>query len=146
MSSWRDGASPQAQQDLDSLLDTAIRFAEQQLTTRGAFFPYAVATGNDGEPEMIAARPDSDDEHPPAADVLESCVAALDEKRADIRACALVADVRVPELGGDAVRVELEHAEGQALTVLLPYRKKRLGRGVDFGDVRAQAGSRRIWA
>src|SRR5205823_540247 len=51
---------------------------------------------------------------------------------------------RLPD--GDAVRVELEHAEGQAIAVLLPYKKKRLGRGLEFQSLRAGTGSRQIWA
>jgi hypothetical protein len=77
--------------------------------------------------------------------VIDACFAALAGKRNDIRAGAVVADARVPELGGDAIRVDIEHAEGHALTVLLPYTKKRLRRGVDYGEPRAQAGVARIW-
>jgi hypothetical protein len=44
--------------------------------------------------------------------------------------------------GGDAIRVDLEHVDGHALTVLLPYTK---GRQVDFGRLRAQPGRRQIW-
>jgi len=146
VASWRDNASTQAQQDLDGLLDAALGFAQQQLATRGEFFPYAAAVGSDGEAEMIAARPDADDENPPSADVIDACVAALVSQRDYIRAGAIVADVRVAELGGDAIQVDLEHADGHALTVLLPYTKKRLRKGVDYGPMRAQAGRRRIWA
>lgn len=45
----------------------------------------------------------------------------------------------------EAIQVELEHVEGHALTVLLPYTKKRLRRGVDYGPLRAEACTRRIW-
>jgi hypothetical protein len=146
MGSWRDAASPQAQQDLDGLLDAALGFAQQQLDRRGEFFPYAAAIGTDGAAEMIAARPDPHDEHPRSADVIEACVAALVSQRDHIRAGAVVADVHLPELGGDAIRVELEHSDGHALTVVLPYAKKRLRKGIEYGQLRAQAGRRRIWA
>lgn len=144
MTSWRDNASAQAQNDLDGLLDAALGFAQQQLETRGEFFPYAAAVGTDGEANMIAAGPDAD-EHPRSADVVDACVAALVSQRDYIRAGAIAADIRLPDEGGDAIRVELEHADGHALTVLLPYTKKKLRRGVDYGELRAQAGSRRIW-
>lgn len=146
MTSWRDSASPQAQDDLDGLLGVAIEFAQQQLDTRGEFFPYAAAVGTDGQAEMIAARPDPHDEHPASADVIDACIAALTNKRGQIRAGAVVADVRLSDQGSDAIRVDLEHAEGHALTVLLPYTKKKLRRGIDYGQIRAQAGHRRIWA
>lgn len=143
MSSWRDNASTQAQADLDGLLDVALGFAQQQLNTHGEFFPYAVAVDLDGQAEMIAARIDPDDEHPKSTDVIDACVAALTSQRDYTRAGAVVADVRLAS--SDAVRVDLEHVDGHALTVLLPYSKKRRRRGVDYGQLRAQAGSVRIW-
>lgn len=145
MSSWRDDASAQAQDDLDRLLDAALGFAQQQLDTRGEFFPYAAAIDSDGTAEMIAARPAPDDEHPRSADVVDACVAALVSQSDHIRAGAIVADVHAEELGGDAIRVDLEHAEGHALTVLLPYAKKRLRKTIDYGPMRAQPGRRRVW-
>ena len=46
----------------------------------------------------------------------------------------------------DAVRVELEHRDGHAISVLLPYKRKRLRRGLDFGDLSAGPGERRVWS
>lgn len=145
MASWRDRASAQAQDDLDGLLDVVLGFAQQQLDTHGEFFPYAAAIGVDGQAKMIAARSDAGDEHPGSAQVLDACLVALADTRNTIRAGAIVADVRLPDLGSDAIQVDLEHIEGHALTVLLPYTKKRLRRGVDYGPLRAEAGTRRIW-
>lgn len=145
MTSWRDSASPEAQDDLDGLLDAVLGFAQQQLDARGEFFPYAAAVGRDGETQMLAAQPDPDETQPRSADLIDACIAALVSQRDYIRAGAVVADVRVSELGSDAIRVHLEHAEGHALTVLLPYAKERVGRGIDYGQLRAQAGSRHIW-
>lgn len=146
MGFWRDSASPRAQQDLDGLLNVALGFAEQQLASHGEFFPYAAAIRADGAAEMIAARPDPDDEHPRSADVIASCIAGLVSRRDDIRAGAIVSDVRLVEAGGDAIQVDLEHVEGHALTVLLPYAKKRLRKAVRYGPMRAETGHRRIWA
>jgi hypothetical protein len=143
MSSWRDTASAEAQADLDGLLNVALGFAEQQLATQGEFYPYAAAIGVDGEAEMIAARP-GDEEHPRSADVVAACFGALTDKRDMIRAGAVVSDVLMND-GGDAIRVDLEHAEGLALTALLPYTKRRLSKKVEFGELRAQAGQRQIW-
>lgn len=145
MTSWREGASPQAQQDLDGLLNPALGFAQQQLDKYGEFFPYAVVVRADGEVEMVAARPDGSDDRPTSADVMDACRATVAERRNHLRAAAVIADVRLDEVG-DAIRVELEHTEGPALTVLLPYAKKRFGRGLEFGELRAATGSRRIWA
>jgi len=97
----------------------------------------------DGDTAMVAGDP-GQGEQPLSSDVLSALVEGFRARRASIRAAALAADVRLPD--GDAVRVELEHAEGQAIAVLLPYKKKRLGRGLEFQSLRAGTGSRQIWA
>jgi hypothetical protein len=145
VSSWRDIASPEAQDDLDGLLNTMLGFGQQQLAKHGEFFPFGGAIGNDGALEMIAAHPDAHDDRPASADVVDACVAALRSKRDAIRAGAVASDVRVrAPAAGDAIRVDLEHAEGHALTVLLPYTKKWRGK-IDYGTIAAHAGEHRIW-
>jgi hypothetical protein len=93
---------------------------------------------------MVAARPDADD-RPASADVITACRTTLAEQRDQLRAAAVVADIRMPQ-SGDAIQVELEHTEGAALTVLLPCSKKRFGKTIDYGQLRAAAGTRHIWA
>lgn len=144
MTSWREHASPQAQADLDGLLEPALGFAQQQLAQHGEFFPYAVVVRTDGETEMVAARPDATNDRPASADVITACRTTLAERRDQLRAAAIVADVRLTD-GGDAVQAELEHTEGPALTILLPYSKKRFGRGIDYGPLRAAAGTHHVW-
>jgi hypothetical protein len=51
--------------------------------------------------------------------------------------------VQLPD--SDAVRVELEHRDGQAMAVLLPYKKKRFGRGVDYEDLRGGTTDKQVW-
>lgn len=143
MASWRDTASQQAQDDLDGLLGPALGFAQQQLETHGEFYPYAVVVDADGQQRMVAA--DTRSDQPDSSDLITSLIAGLSDKRDQLRGAAIVADVRVPELGGDAVRVTLEHSERVALTVLLPYRTRRFGRGVDYGDLQAGAAAAFIW-
>lgn len=145
MASWRDLASPQAQHDLDSLLDPALGFAQQQLDKHGEFFPYAVVVRTGGQIEMVAARADSANDGPRSADVIVACRTTLAERRDHLRAAAVVADVRLPD-GRDAIRVELEHTEGPALTVALPYAKKRFGRGIDYEPLRVGPGTRHVWS
>lgn len=144
MPSWRDTASPQAQQDLDGLLEPSLGFAQQQLDRHGEFFPYAVVVRTDGQTEMVAARPNATNGRPASADVFDACRTTVAERRDQLRAAAVVADVHLPD-GSDAVQIELEHTEGPAVTVQLPYSKKRLGRGIDYGRLRASAGTRHVW-
>jgi hypothetical protein len=146
MTSWRDTASLQAQRDLDELLNAALGFAQQQLASRGEFYPYAAAVRFDGQTEMIAARPEPADQHPPAPDVVAACVEELRSRQTQLRAGAIVSDVRLPDLSGsDAIDVALEHAEGHALRVQLPYTRRPPGNHIDYGQLRAAPAGRRIW-
>jgi hypothetical protein len=126
------------------LLNVSLGFGQQQLAKRGEFYPYAAAIRIDGEVQMIAANPDPANEHPAATDVAVACFGALTDNRDEIRAGAVVTDVRTGD-GEDAIRVDLEHAEGQALAVLLPYTKGRLDQEISYGLIRAAPGHRQIW-
>jgi hypothetical protein len=140
--SWRDTASQRAQDDLDRLLNEALPFAQQMLDKSGEFYPYGAAIGADGQVAMFGADP-GQGEHPKSSDVIAMLVGGLRAKRADLRAAAVVADVRAGE--SDAIRVQVEHREGPVLTVLLPYKKKRLGRGIEYGQMRASAAEAQVW-
>ena len=143
MPSWRDAASQQARDDLDGLLDPALGFAQHQLDKHGEFYPYSVVVDCVGQQRMVAA--DTGEERPSSADLIAALISALSEQRHGLRAIAIVADVRLPEMGGEAIRVTLEHNEQIALSVLLPYRRRRLGRGFDYGDLQAGAAPAFIW-
>ena len=143
MTSWRDDASQQAQDDLDGLVGAALPFAEQMLDQHGEFFPYAVALDVSGEARTVAADPGGG-EQPASLDVLATLTEGLRAERDGLRAVALVSDVRLSD--SDAIRVELEHREGQALAVFLPYKKKRMRRGVEYSDMTAGPGAPQVWA
>lgn len=123
-------------------MNAALPFATQQLDKRGAFLPFGVAIDSAGQVRMLAGDP-GQGESPEGTAVLAIMVEGLRRERDDLRAVALVADVRHTE--NDAVRVQLEHREGQAIAVLLPYKKKRFGRGIDYADVTAVPGEAQIW-
>ena len=81
-----------------------------------------------------------------AQNLLDSLHQAARSQGASIRAAAFVADVKVPGKPGDAIRVGVEHAEGVSIAVLLPYSKRRLGRGVDYEQLQTAPGERHVWA
>jgi hypothetical protein len=143
MTSWRDTASQLAQDDLDGLVNAALPFATEQLDRHGEFYPYGVSLGFEGDQRMVAGDP-GHGERPTSAAVLSTLVEGLRRDRESLRAVALVADVRWSD--GDAIRVELEHRESQAIAVLLPYKKKRFGRGIEYGNLAAASSSPQIWS
>jgi hypothetical protein len=142
MGSWRDSTSKEAQNDFDGLLNAALPFATDMLRKHQEFFPFGAAIDRSGSQRMIAADPGLG-EQPPSLDVLAALVAGMRGERDSLRAVALVADVRLTD--SDAVRVELEHREGSAIAIVLPYKVRRLRRGLDLGELKAAPGSRQVW-
>jgi hypothetical protein len=141
--SFRDSASQQVQDDLDGLMNAALPFAQRMLAEQGEFVPYGVARELDGETRMVAV--DRGHGRPPTnSDLLVALVHRLRSERDSLRAVALVSDVHLA--ASDAIRVELEHREGHATAVFLPYTKKRLPRGVEFGDLEARLRTQQVWS
>lgn len=146
MTSWRDTTSGAAQNDLDGLLDVGLELAQQQLAAHGEFYPFGLALAGLSETvEVIAADP-TVGEHPESVNVVASCREQFANRREHLRAVAVVADVRLPpERGGDGIRVELEHVQGAALVVVLPYSREG-GRGdFTYGQLAASQGDRFAW-
>jgi len=167
---WRDVASPQAQADLDELLSAALGAAMEHLAKNGEFYPFAMSVDGaptldvDGEPtaasnqavapdvDIVFADPAALGEQPEPEAVLAELrrilrVRAENENRTVAqRATAIVLYVVVPEFG-DAVRVDLEHAEGVQLMVLAPVKGKGKSRKrtFEYGDLRLLPGQRHIW-
>jgi hypothetical protein len=143
LTSWRDSASAQAQADLDGLLGPALDVAQQQLSQRGEFYPYALAVSAEGEQEIVTA--DLEEDQPASSAVITALLATLSARRDQLRAMALVVDTRAPQLGGDAVRVTLEHREGAVMAVLLPYSRRRLRGSIQYGQLQATTADNYVW-
>jgi hypothetical protein len=138
-SSWRDSASRQCQEDLDGLLNLTLRFAKQMLEKRGEFYPFGAAMSTGGESRLLGGGPRRDT----TAAALPVLVDGLRHDRADFRAVAICSYVRLP--GSDAVRVYLEHKEGEAVHFVVPYTNTRLSRGVEYGEPRRGTPFRQVW-
>jgi hypothetical protein len=142
MPSWRDSASRQCQDDLDALLDVTLRLARQMLEKNGEFYPFGATMSASGEAALLAADSGHDD-RPASKAVHASLVDGIRQHRADYRAAAFCLDVRLPDT--DAVRVELEHQEGAAMAVFLPYKRKRFSRSIEFGELRGATADKQVW-
>lgn len=101
------------------------------------------ALGVAGDTRMIGGDP-GQGEQPSSTDVIAVLVEGLRRDREGLRAIAVVSDVRMSE--SDVVRVELEHRQGPSIAVLLPYKKKRLRKGVDYGVLTATAARPAVWS
>jgi hypothetical protein len=143
MASWRDSTSHPAQDDFDGLFGTVLPFALQTLERRGELFPFGVVVTAGGEVGMRAADPDLGDQ-PNSNDVLTLLREGVRAERADLRGAAYVADVRIET--GDAIRVEMEHSEGAAITILVPYTRSRFKKTIQTGDMRVQLAEMSAWA
>lgn len=130
--------------DLDSLLDALIRFAQEILEKHGEFYPFAATVTSEGTVEIVGADPGQ--EHPESQQVIDLLYAGLEGRvqQGGIRAAGVCLDVRLPD-GSDAIQVSLEHVMGDPMRVFLPYKRRRL-RGLEYGQVLANTGDRRLFS
>lgn len=142
MTSWRDTASASAQEDLDGLLNLVLPLAQELLGKNGQFYPFAASVSAGGEAAVTATDPDLGD-HPHPEQVLAGVYDAARATAAENRAAAFVTDVLVN--GSDAVQVELEHRDGIALVVVVPYTPGTYKRFPKFGRLSVSQGESKVW-
>ena len=137
-----------AREEIEEVLNYLLPFAERMLSERGEFYPYAAAMAPDGEVSAVAAGTEEVD--PDVGDLLVDLHAVLREQAAEgsIRASGIAADVTLtdPDSGHttDAVQVELDHADGGALDIYVPY--ERAGEDVKFGELVAAQGREPVFS
>jgi hypothetical protein len=137
---WTGVAPDHVHDDLDTLAEWALPFARDSLERWGDLTPFArtLAVREGGR---ILATPADD---PAAGDPVRLMIDGVRRQRVTLRAVALCYDVILRD--GDAIRLDLEHRAGVALSVLQPYAKKRLGRGYRFDEVKVVSSRPVIWA
>src|SRR4051794_12354316 len=102
------------------------------LREHGEYYPFAATIGTDGTVAQVAA--DIGSEHPGTAEMIEFLQAALRAKaeQGALRACGICLNVgaRLPGYSGkvDAICCQVEHADGRAVQVFVPFRKGFLGK------------------
>ncbi|WP_100524676.1 hypothetical protein [Mycobacteroides abscessus] len=135
--SWRNTASAEAQDALDTLLSTSIDLAMQNLQKSDSFIPFAV-TVNAGHEHSLLSGAGED-----AKQTIATLERELTAQKDELAAYAIAYDTHVAALGSDAIEVRLQHREGAAMTVQAPYSKR--GNTVEIGDLIAQSATRTIW-
>ena len=83
--------------------------------------------------------------HPESDGIANATTNQLRSIAATIRCAALTVNTGLSEMKTDAVEVRIEHREGAALLVFLPYKRPRFGGDIDFGDLRAYPAAPNIW-
>jgi hypothetical protein len=134
--------------EIQELLNFLLPYAERMLIQHGEFYPYAAALDTEGELNAVGA--DLEDDAPDVGELLVALHEGLREQAADgaIRASGIAADVTLtdPESGEttDAVQVELDHADADAVDIFVPYETE--GEGIKFGELVAAEGREPVFA
>ena len=129
--------------EIQEILNFLLPYAERMLNEHGEFYPYAAALDSDGELNAVDAEV-HDDDSPDVGEVLLALHEGLRERAAEgaIRATGIAADVTLtdPDSGDttDAIQVELDHAEADAVDVFVPYETE--SDGIKFGELVAAEG------
>jgi len=132
-----------ARPDLDALLNAALPFAQKMLVERGQFYPFGATMKPDGKIDQTAGW--TGEEFPQSQELIDLLVGSYRAQAAkkELRATAFCFDVRTILPGhtekSDAICVRLEHVDGEAVDVLLPYRKDRDG-NLTWGNLFAARG------
>ncbi len=134
--------------DLDELLNALLPFAKQMLEEYGEFIPFAASMLANGE--ILSVGGDIGDEHPKSQEMIDflTNVFAKQALTGEIKASGICIDARVIPPGqiekSDAILARLEHQDGEAVDVWLPYHKT-LSRNLSYGDLFASQGTPRVF-
>lgn len=145
MSDWRDAASDEVQDDFDRLAEVTLAAARRFLDLEGEFIPFPMAIKTDGVLAPIGLDQPTAPTAPDIQEVMDGLVGVFRERRGSIRALAIAADVLIPGEMLDAIEVRLEHSDGTAITILVPYTIDSLDDTYLFEEPRVRAGDRLIW-
>ena len=139
---------PEPTDEIQELLNFLLPYAEQMLNQHGEFYPYAAALDAEGELNAVGA--EVDDDTPDVGELLLALHQGLREQAAEgaIRASGIAADVTLtdPDSGEttDAVQVELDHADADAVDIFVPYETE--AEGIKFGELVAGEGREPVFA
>lgn len=139
----RPAPTTRAQDDLEDLIDFVLDVARRQLNSHGKCPPFAAALPNDGLPTLIAV--ETHGKRVTQAALVEASFETLADMRHDIVAGAVVWIADITNEKTAAIRVDIEHVDGHASIVLLPFLRRPLRRQTDYGMRRLFQGKRHIW-
>jgi len=127
-----------AHPDLDTLVNALIPLAQRNLRKRGEFLPFGATIKSDGEFAFAFGYTGS--EMATAEEVIELLERGFIQaaRLGEVRATGLCIDSRVVPPGRDkkcdAICCSLDHENGEACCVFMPYGKGRSGK-YKFGEI-----------
>jgi hypothetical protein len=136
-----------AKDDLDVLLNFVMSLAHPLIERYGEFYPFAAVLDRNGAPEAVSVPMPSDK---PLASAVRAALTDALRARAVVdgcRAVALGAYARVTAAGApesDAVVISMEHSEGTAVEVAVPYNRSHDGH-VAYAATRVVRGTPKIF-
>ena len=145
MTDWRDNASEEVQDDFDRLAEVTLAAARSFLDLEGSFIPFPMAIKTDGVLAPIGLDQPVSPTPPDILEVMDGLVSLFRERRGSIRALAIGADVLIQGEMMDAIEVRLEHRDGIAITILVPYQIDSLDDTYLYEEPRIEVGDRIIW-
>ena len=134
-------------EEIELILNYLLPFAERMLSKHGEFYPFAATMDSGGEVQAVSAA--AEEERPDVGELLLALHAELRGQASEgtIRASGIASDVSLtdPDSGDvtDAVQLELDHAETDAVDVYVPYTTGT--EGVQFGELAAAPGQAPIF-
>jgi hypothetical protein len=137
---WITDLPAEVAADFDALLDRLMPLAQNRLESAGVCFPVAAAFDAKGSATDLI---DPADAKESVRDRLDIVYTTLRDRAEWLRTIAVAADVRA--LGVDSLRVTLEHRDGKAVDVFLPYTRSRWRGKVAYGEVRVVSAYPGVW-
>src|ERR1700761_9474930 len=136
MSEWPGEASDEVQEDFDRLAEVTIAAAQHFLDLNGDFIPFPMAIKSDGELALIGLEQPQPPSPPDPTEVIDGIVGLFRERRGSVRALAIGADIEIPAEAMDAIEVRLEHRDGFAITLIVPYQMDPLDESYLYDEPR----------
>jgi hypothetical protein len=151
----KDAGENVPRDQLNELLNGAVEAASELLEADGEFDPFALALRRDGEVLHLTsdgghvANGKEEDEGPDPDAVVESLRNTLRERREELTAIAIVADVTLEDEEDQAmtaaIAVSLEHVVEEPIACFIPYEIDEKNK-VALADLIGEPGERHVFA
>lgn len=111
---------------LENLMNVVIKSAQFFLSKNGEFYPFAQVINNDNKVQIVYSL--DEEGHPSSKEVLKTLELSLQEKAEDnylvVAVCTNITVTKSDKVNfSDAINIRLEHRDGLAYNVYLPYKK-----------------------